>query len=135
MFPGQQPPMPQGPGAPGAPAPQRPPMGPGAPGAPPQPGAQGDPAVKNALMQRIQSLQPQDIAALNTIPPDAMQALCKIIPEVTDMLKPQGQGDGGGGPQPGAGAPPAPDAGGPQPGAPQGGSMPPRRPVTQLGQM
>lgn len=129
---GQQPPIPQAPGAPGAPAPQRPPMpAPGA-GGPPMAGAQGDPAVKGALMQRIQSLQPADIAALNTIPPDAMQALCKIIPEVTDMLKPQGQGDGG--PQPGAAAPPAPDAGGPQ-GAPQGGPMPPRRPVTQLGQM
>ena len=63
------------------------------------------------LMQRVDKLSPQDLAAANTIPPAAVQVLKKIIPEIGFLLDMIGQGQGGGqdqGPGAGGAQPPQP---------------------------
>lgn len=84
--------------------------------------------VQMLLMQRLDKLSPQDLAACNSIPPAAVAVLKKVIPELGWALDMIGQQDGA---MPAGGAAPMP-----QPAQAGGAPAPyPMRPQTKLGQV
>jgi hypothetical protein len=83
--------------------------------------------IQMLLLQRIDKLTPQDIAACNSIPPAAVAALKKVIPEVGFLLDMIGKQPLQGGAQPSQNLPPQPTTNGP----PQASAAP--RPATRLG--
>ena len=86
-----------------------------------QPGGSQAP---DAMAERASRLSAEDVAALHQIPPPAVEALKKLIPELASMLDALG-GTPQQMPQDGAEPPPMQR---PMPGPP----APPARPVTQL---
>jgi hypothetical protein len=81
--------------------------------------------VQMLLMQRVDKLTPQDLQVMNTTPPQVVQVLKKVIPEVGFLLDMIGKPDGGD-QMPPSGLPPAPGGGAPGGAPPQaaGGSPP-----------
>lgn len=135
MIPPNMPPP--GAAAGGGPTPM--PPSPGASSTPmPPPGGPSD--VDQVLLQRFQSLTPQEHDALDSVSPQAADVFMKLVPELKPVIQmvldAQGGSEGteGEGDEPDHGA----DDGvaeADEPEAPGGAPFPPQRPQTKLGQV